>query len=500
MTNTEIARDLEKCSQTSYDLIVVGGGIYGVMLAYEAARRKLRTLVLEKNDFISGTSLNHLRTVHGGLRYLQSLDLPRFKESVGERKWYLKHFSQYVKPMPCIMPLYGKGLHRNPILWAGITVNDILSFNRNADVSRDQHLPRGKIFSAKRTREVFPGVDSDGLTGSARWWDANIEEFQRLMMDVIHVLTAKGSDFLNYVDVTGLKIENDNVTGVRGTDCVTGDVFDFNTSAVINAAGPWCREIAARLHKDHEPLFKKRLLVWNILFRKDALSDHALGLTNVKGGGHTYFFHPWKNRLLVGTGEVVVEAGENERTVPPSEIRHFLEDMNKMIPGINLTDSDIQRVYTGILPANEDGRMSGRELIFDHSTEGGPKGLFSVSGVKFTTARLVSDKVVSKVFPGAKKSSHDSLLADMKKEGLSFDYNWKPTEPEDFQLLKELVEKEAVLHLSDLILRRTSLGDHPERALDILPSIRHLFEKFHWDDRAWENEVDMLKEELNKSM
>ncbi|MCP5047226.1 MAG: FAD-dependent oxidoreductase, partial [bacterium] len=300
---TALVRDLEAGSANNVDLIIIGGGIYGVMLSLEAVRRNLKPLMLEKNDFCSATSLNHLRTLHGGLRYLQTLDLPRFKESVGERKWFLKYFPQYASPMPCLMPLYGNGLHRNSVLSAALLVNDILSFNRNKGVRKDRYLPKGKVISAERTRELFPDVDGAGLKGSALWYDAGVHEFQRLTMEAVKLAAASGAKFLNYVEAGELLKEKNRVTGVRATDRETGNQFQFHAPVVINAAGPWCRDIAARFDKDHPSLFQKRLLLWNVLFKKQAFSDYALGLTPGKGKGHSYFFHPWKNRLLVGTGE-----------------------------------------------------------------------------------------------------------------------------------------------------------------------------------------------------
>ena len=487
----KIVRDLKKCSQESYDLIIVGGGIYGIILSFEAVRRNLRPLLLEKNDFISGTSLNHLRTVHGGVRYLQSLDLHRFKESVAERKWFLKHLPQFVNVIPCLMPLYGKGIYRNSIFRIGLLLNDILSFNRNISIAdKEQHLPGCRVINPGKTRELFPAVDQEGLTGSALWYDATVEEHQRLMMELIKLAVHSGATALNYVHAAALLKENDGVAGIRAVDQESGDEYEFKAPIMINAAGPWCREVAAAFDRDHVPLFKKRLLVWNALFDKEALSNHALGLLPLKGGGHNYFFHPWKNRLLVGTGEIVVEKSEKETVVPAEAMQKFITDINTAVPGLNITEADIQRVYSGILPAEENGTMTKREKIFDHSKNGGPKGLFSISGIKFTTSRLVADKTLNRVFPKAKKMPHEKILEKMEIKNISFDYEWDSPDEEDLSLLKEIVENESVLHLSDLILRRTSLGDHPERAIKILPKIRPIFD---WDDNRWKIETDRLK-------
>jgi glycerol-3-phosphate dehydrogenase len=103
-----IERAVDRASAGDHDLIVVGGGIYGIALALEAARRGLKTLLVERADYGGATSWSNLRILHGGLRHLQNLDLVRFYESVGERRWFLRHFPDLVRPLPCLMPLYGR--------------------------------------------------------------------------------------------------------------------------------------------------------------------------------------------------------------------------------------------------------------------------------------------------------------------------------------------------------------------------------------------------------
>ena len=488
---TEIRRDVNRCSDESYDLIIIGGGIYGIMLVFEAVRRNLRPLILEKNDFISATSLNHHRTVHGGLRYLQSLDILRFLESVGERKWFLKYFPQFVKPMPCLMTLYGKGLFKNPILRLGLLANDILSFYRNFSVGKDSRIPRGKVIYPKKTKKIFHDVDTKGLKGSALWRDAQVEEHQRLMMEVLKLAVASGADALNYVGVKKLLTDKNknSVIGVQAVDEETGKEYEFHAPTVINAAGPWSRDVAELFDRDHEYLFKKRLLLWNVLFNRDALSDHALALSS-NGKERRYFFLPWKNRLLVGTGEMPLPERCTETEVPDPQMETFIKEINTMVPGLDIKESDIQRIYSGILPANAKEQLANRPAFIDHSGEGGPKGLFSISGVKFTTSRLVADKTLNKVFPGKKKMPHEKILEKGEIENLSFNYHWEPSNDEDLKPLKTIIQNESVLHLSDLILRRTSLGDNPERAIKILPKIKGIF---NWGKDKWDEEVEDLK-------
>ena len=126
MSAGAILRDPAAAAGARYDLIVVVGGVHGIMIALEATRRGLRPLPLERADFAGATSHNSLRILHGGLRYLQSLDLGRSLESIRERAWWRGHFPDLVQPLLCLMPLYGAGLRRPASLRLALGLNDLL--------------------------------------------------------------------------------------------------------------------------------------------------------------------------------------------------------------------------------------------------------------------------------------------------------------------------------------------------------------------------------------
>ncbi|MCK4836895.1 MAG: FAD-dependent oxidoreductase, partial [Candidatus Aminicenantes bacterium] len=156
-----ISRDVKHHSHKNYDLIIIGGGIYGIMLLLEATRRNYRSLLVEEKDFGGQTSLNHLRTVHGGLRYLQTLDLKRFMESTKERKWFFQNFPVQLKPMPCLMPLYKRGLKRRSILRIALLINDLLAINRNRGILPQKKLSRSRTINAEAVKKIFPRVNKD---------------------------------------------------------------------------------------------------------------------------------------------------------------------------------------------------------------------------------------------------------------------------------------------------------------------------------------------------
>ena len=192
-----LVRNIEAAEREQYDVVIIGGGIYGAMLMLESVRRGLKVLVLERGDFGSGTSFNNLRIVHGGLRYLQSLHLSRFRESVAERRWFLETFPDLVHPLPCLMPLYG-GLQRNrPLLAAALAVNDRLSRKRNEGLGDDQRLPNGRVLDRDETVARFPQVRTDGLVGGALWYDAVMPDCHRLQIETMRWAASAGGTALN---------------------------------------------------------------------------------------------------------------------------------------------------------------------------------------------------------------------------------------------------------------------------------------------------------------
>jgi glycerol-3-phosphate dehydrogenase len=465
-----ITRDPAGAVQGRYDLIVIGGGIYGAMLLLEATRRHLRALLVEKDDFGGHTSFNSLRIIHGGLRYLQGLDLKRFRESVAERQWFLRTFPALVKPLPCLMPLYGEGLRRPAILRAALTANDLLSAKMRRTGPASSQLPVGKILAADETRQLFPGVDRTGLQGSALWFDACMPDSQRVLVETLRWACGRGASALNYVEATGLLTWQGKVRGILACERQTRVSREYRAGVVINAAGPWCREWGRQFAPDQPSLFQPSL-AWNILLDRQPPADHALALTPRKPGAQTYFLVPWKGKLLAGTGHAPWP-GKN-RSVPqpsPEQMTEFLAGLNAGAPGLDFTPEEIVHVFAGLLPAARPGtaRIATREAIVDHGRAGGPEGFFSISGVKFTTARLVAQKTLSRIFPGVARPSVWSEQIGNRPRGIFLNGEpnrkdaWSPNGAGSMDGLRALIAEEAVCQRDDLYFRRTDLWLHPD--------------------------------------
>jgi glycerol-3-phosphate dehydrogenase len=456
-----IERAPDRAAAEDHDLIVLGGGIYGIALCLEAARRGLKTLLVERADFGGATSWSNLRILHGGLRYLQSLDLPRFYESVGERRWFLRHFPDLVRPLPCLMPLYGRGLRRPGVFRIALALNDLLSWQRNRGVASALHLPPGRLVDTLETAKLFPQADRRGLQGGALWYDAVMLSPERIAIEMLRWACTCGATALNYTEATGLIVEQGAVRGIEAHDRLADRALRFRADRVVNATGPWSRQIARQAGQDLPGLFRPAL-AFNLLLKRVPIAEVALAIEPPRPAAPTYFCLPWKGLLMAGTSYAA--AAENSLEAAPSEaqVAAFLADLNAAVPGLALAADDVQQVYAGLLPARSTGTidLANREVIHNHGATGGPRGLFSVSGVKFTTARLVAEKTLRRLFgrslpsprPGATRPPAMPAMG-----GQSLQDSGSLLDGPDEQVsarLRALVAQESVVCLDDLLLRR----------------------------------------------
>jgi glycerol-3-phosphate dehydrogenase len=383
-----------------HDLIVIGGGVYGIVLTLLASKRGLRPLLLERDRFAAATSAASLRILHGGLRYLQTLNLSRMRESIAARAWWRRTFPDLVRSLPCLMPLYGDGLKRPLPFRLALAVNDGLGRAWDADP-----LPPGRIVDADTVRRIFPAVPTRGLAGGAIWHDAFVPDMPRLLQEAL--ARADGARAFERVEAVGLVERDGRAAGVRAHDLATGAELVFAAPVVVNAAGPWAEAVAAACGAAGARLFTPAL-AWNVAFRRPPLSDHGLAVAPRRKGAQVYFLVGWDGMLVAGTGYAPWSGsggaeGAVRGAVPEPELEAFIADLNAAMPGLGLRREDVAEVFAGLLPARAAGTtaLAERPVIVDHETAGGPSGLHSVSGVKLTTAPAVATQVLDRTFPGS---------------------------------------------------------------------------------------------------
>lgn len=407
-----MTRDLKTLASTEFDLVIVGGGIYGVWATLDAAQRGLKVALIEQNDFGSGTSANSQRVVHGGLRYLQHGDLKRMRESIRERSALLRNAGHLVVPMPFLVPTYGLGMRGKPAMFTAMKLNDAISADRNNGLAPSRRLPNGRLIHADDSLKMAPGIEPHGLTGGAVFYDAQVNNSERLSLAVLQSAVAAGATAANHLRVTQFLRTGKRITGVTARDQLTGETLDIRSKITLSCAGPWTKQNAA-LHAtnqnlpnhDNFPVLRAVALVTKDLFDGMGIAipsrkAHSDNKELVSKGFRNLFVTSWRNQSLVGTFYSHYTDHPDNLSVTPDEVREYLDEFNQAYPHAKLTYDDVRFTFVGLqpkAPGSPDAEPVAKKhyQLIDHTQSEQLDGLITVLGVKWTTARDVAEKAVT---------------------------------------------------------------------------------------------------------
>jgi glycerol-3-phosphate dehydrogenase len=407
-----MTRDLKSLAAQEFDVLIVGAGIYGATAAWDAALRGLSVALIDRGDFGGATSANSLKIVHGGLRYLQTLDVERMRESIRERRTFMHIAPHLVHPLHCVMPTYGHGMKGKEVLRMGMLMNDIISFDRNRIDDPQKQIPLSRVISKEECLRLIPGIDGNKVTGGALWTDAQMYSSERLVLAFVLSAVRAGTHAANYVEAVDFLRRDDCITGMKVRDVFTGDTLDIRARIVVNTSGGWVDDV---LEKTRGLSRKVGLsTAMNLVVNRQILPECAAGIHTwyeyEKQDGSTHrgrrvlFMTPWNDCTLVGTYHLPYDGHPDALRVTEAEVHAFLEEINRGYPGEPIDRRDVTFFHKGFLPMDGINRKSGEvkltkhSRIHDHQKEEGIEGLISVVGVKYTTARDVSEKTVSLVF------------------------------------------------------------------------------------------------------
>jgi glycerol-3-phosphate dehydrogenase len=374
----------------NFDVVVVGAGVLGLCTATELARTGRRTLLVERGEEIAGeTSAAWFRILHGGLRYLQRLDVVRHRKSIKARAHWLRCYPDLVQPLACLMPLYGRGLKRPWPLRAAFALDALLASDRNAGVIAAHRLPAGHVLDVAATRTRYPAVPGAGLQGAALWHDAVVRD-DRALVRALADEAAAGAEIRTSTTVDRLVVESNRVRKLIGADGWTA-----GAAAVINTAGPWSRELAARFDRDLPHLFRPSL-AFNLLLDRPAPIDGGLAVQASRPDAPVLFVYPLDGVAYCGTWHLPWSMPAGRPEPDAAAIEAFLADLNDAIPELAATPGHVRRVFAGLLPASRSGGvdLTDRPVLVDHAAHGGPTGLISAVDVKFTTAPVLAGRIV----------------------------------------------------------------------------------------------------------
>jgi len=531
-------RDPGRLEAAAFDVLVVGGGIYGLATAYEAASRGLSTALIEAADFGSGISFNHQKTAHGGLRSLQSMRLDRAREAIRERRALARMAPWLVRPMPFIVGTYRSMTKNRLALRAAFAFDGWLGTRRNEGVERELHLPAPRLLSRPLTLKLFPGIQEQGLTGGAQWYDYQMVQNDRLTFAFAAAADRSGAVLANYVEATGAIREGTRIAGMLARDLETGRSVTVRASLTVNAAGARAGEVMGMFG------VARRLPLMGAMNLVTTRPAREMALAAPTAAGRMLTLVPWRGRAIVGTSHSVDLAGPGTKPTR-AQVDGFIAEANEAFPALGLSRDAVALMHWGLVPATaSSGKppdLQPAPSVLDHERDAAA-GAMTVIGVKYTTARGLAERVVNAaarklkqrvspsrtvatVLPGAAIADHEALgietarraridlspaiftrLAEVHAER-SADIIRLMVDGDDLRdpvtgdspvtaaEIVHVIREEMAVHLTDIVLRRTSIGaaGHPGEAL-LNACARIAARELRWDEATTNAEIAAVEE------
>lgn len=463
---------------TDFDLIIVGAGINGAGIARDAAMRGLKVLLIDKGDIGGGTSAASTRLIHGGLRYLEHFEFGLVRESLRERETLLRIAPHLVRPLPITIPIYKQSRRGRATIRAGMIAYDLLSARKS--------LPRHRMQSVAETLRELPGLNRNGLVGSAVYFDAQVEFAERLVLENVLAAVKHGASVLTHTRVG--KLDTDQ------TD-------QFRAKIVINAAGPWV-----------DQLVDQKLIGGtkgsHIVVAPFAGAPKSAVYVEAASDRRPFFIIPWNGNYLIGTTDVRFEADADEVCSELWEIEYLLAETNRVFPDAALTRASVLYTYSGVRPLpfttnhNADG-ITRRHFLREHPQF---ENLISVVGGKLTTYRSLAEECVNLVFRKLGRKSPACKTARVPLPGID-----GSRAKEIAELAKRLstdtrsaeivfaFENEFAKTLADCFLRRTMVGLNADRGLSEIEATAEVGRRFlGWSEERARREVENYREEISR--
>jgi glycerol-3-phosphate dehydrogenase len=495
-----------------WDVIIVGGGITGAGILREATRWGLRAILFEKRDFASGTSSHSSKLVHGGFRYLRSAQVRMVLKSVHERELLLKQGRGLITPLGFLMAQYASDPLPAWAFGAGLALYDLLGLRWN----------HGR-YAAQGLLQLCPHLQPEELQGGYRYFDAQTDD-ARLVLRLLREASAEGGLALNYAEVIELqRSRGGRINGVVVQDQAPPDKgreFEVSAPVVISATGAWADGL--RRMVGGQPRLRA-LRGSHLVFSEESLPiNRAVSFFHPQDG-RPVFAIPWEGVVVFGTTDVDHRGDlDTGPRISPSETDYLLSSLQRIFPGLRLTESAVLSTFAGVRAVVDTGQVhpsrESREHILWRES-----GLLTVSGGKLTTFRVMAHDALRAVrsalpnHPGptsrprmlneppeqgclnptiepgtclrliGRYGADAPLLTDLAQEG---ELQAVPGSVSLWAELRWAAHAEGVIHLQDLLLRRVRLGltlpGGGRRYLDHIQ--RTLQPELGWDAARWETE------------
>lgn len=395
--------------KSEWDVIIIGGGATGLGTALDAASRGLKTLLVEQADFAKGTSSRSTKLVHGGVRYLAQGDIALVKHALRERGLMQKNAAHLVHKEEFLIPCYDWFSVAKYLI--GLKLYDWLAGRFSFGTS--------KFFSKSETLNLMPGIKEQGLKGAIRYFDGRFDD-ARLAINIAQTAKENGATLVNYMRVTSLLKDGEQITGITATDAITNETFHLHGKVVINATGVFVDEILQMSNAKAKQTVRPSQGVHIVLKKEFLNSDSALMIPKTSDG-RVLFAVQWHNHLLVGTTDTPLD----EHSLEPRALKEetdFILNTAAAYFKTKPTEKDILSVFSGLRPlaAPTDGNAnSTKEISRDHKLMVSAKGLITITGGKWTTYRRMAEETVNLAIKEAKLPQKTCRTTELPIHGCS---------------------------------------------------------------------------------
>jgi glycerol-3-phosphate dehydrogenase len=413
---------LAALDRDTFDIVVVGGGITGAGVAFDAATRGYSVALVEKADFASGTSSRSSKLVHGGLRYLQNFDLGLVREALLERQLLVALAPHLVRPLPLVVPAF-EGARLDRLIGVGLNLYDVMSVDKlRRRRGRGEVNGEGTSWSPDRHRiipgdevvELLPALVGREPTSGYLFYDCQTDD-ARLVLTVLAEAERFGAVCANGCEVTELVEENGRACGVRVRDTLGGGELVVRADTVVNATGVWADRLRPGELQDEAEVPRIRpSRGTHVTVSHDKL-PLVSGAIVPAGGGRSIFALPWLGSTLVGTTDNDYDTEDLDHIRPAEEdIAYLLEATNAFF-GSSLTHGDLTGAYAGVRPLISTGDpkksvdISRKAELYETSS-----GMVTITGGKLTTfrrmAKMTVDAIVEREARDAPCRTHEIPL------------------------------------------------------------------------------------------
>lgn len=469
-------RNLGVLTEGCFDLLVIGGGIFGAGVARDAALRGLSVALIDKADFASGTSSRSSKLIHGGFRYLEQRAWKHVAEACREREILLRIAPHLVRPLPFLFPVYAGETRSLSKIRLGMTLYDLIA--RNPPAARHQ------AFSPRRTLMKEPALARRGLRGAVRFFDCQEDDARFCLDNIIHAAEC-GAVCANYCELTGFVARENRLVAATVADRLTnGGPFEIYARAFVNAAGPWVDRVANLTPFDGRRCAQSTTKGVHLLLPR-LTQEHAVAFQS-RADGRVLFVIPWNDCSLVGTTDSDWSGDPSDVRAEPADLEYLLREIQLLFPETKIVQTDVITTFAGVrsLVHSEIGDPPARSR--EHRVNQLGRNFLVITGGKYTTYRAIAEGVVNQVYgilnsaPAPCRTAETPLLEHRPPPSGEKVADAPAVFASD---IAHACEYEMAMTVSDVMRRRTSLALSRHAGVEPAGAVARLMaERLGWSD------------------